>query len=223
MFIRAALWLAGSVILLPLLQKENRFWSDLVGILENRLNVILCYLCLIIFSAAIYFPWASEHFPVIVAALFFGLLISLSILDAKTQYIPNVYSLGIATLGLFVNFFSIEGFNHPIESLLTGALSYCSLFCINEIYKKFKGFDGMGMGDAKLFAALGCWFGLEGALPIMIVSNTLFIGVFFVRGWLRPTSLAKEPIAFGPYLAIAGCLMFLTKSSVKPLASAMGI
>jgi leader peptidase (prepilin peptidase)/N-methyltransferase len=65
----------------------------------------------------------------------------------------------------------------------------------------------MGHGDFKLLAALGAWMGLKGVLPTILLSSV--VGAIIGSIWLATQGRDRaSPIPFGPYLAIAGWLVF---------------
>ena len=196
-------FLLPQLLLCPLLYKHAIEWGSFVG---KPIPIPL--------STAIYFalgigfylllPNALPVNELVAVGVLVSLLISLSIIDAHTQYIPNIFPMGIAVMGFGVNVAEQGPFTHPCESFIAGVASYGLLAGANLLYKRMKGVDGIGMGDAKLFAALGFWFGWAGMLPILIISNALFIAVSLVRGFWGK---GDAPLAFGPYLAVAGGVM----------------
>jgi leader peptidase (prepilin peptidase)/N-methyltransferase len=66
----------------------------------------------------------------------------------------------------------------------------------------------MGYGDFKLFAALGAWLGWMMLLPIILFASAVgaVIGIFIM---IRQRRGKDTPIAFGPFLAIAGWLAMI--------------
>lgn len=69
------------------------------------------------------------------------------------------------------------------------------------------GKEGMGHGDFKLLAAIGAWVGLSGVLPTILLSS--LVGALVGSAWLTAKGRDRAtPIPFGPYLAIAGWIVF---------------
>ena len=80
---------------------------------------------------------------------------------------------------------------------------------IGEVYRRIRGRIGLGMGDVKLFAALGCWTGWQG-LPGIILHAALasLIWALLLRlAGRRITATTRLP--FGPFLCLAGWLVWL--------------
>ena len=64
--------------------------------------------------------------------------------------------------------------------------------------------DAFGRG---VLAAMGAWFGLQGILPTILLSS--LVGAIIGSIWLAAKGRDRAtPIPFGPYLAIAGWLVF---------------
>ena len=100
-------------------------------------------------------------------------------------------------------------FPPDVRSSLIGAMAgYVSLWSVYHLFRWLTGKEGMGYGDFKLFAALGAWLGWQMLMPVILIAAVVgaIVGivVLTVRGQNRAT-----PIAFGPFLAAAGWLMFM--------------
>lgn len=132
-------------------------------------------------------------------------LIALSGIDIRTQLLPDQLTLPLLWLGLIA---SIEHVYITSKPALLGVIAgYVSLWTVWWLFKQLTGKEGMGHGDFKLLAALGAWIGLNGILPTILLSSVVgaIIGsiLLAVQGRDRAT-----PIPFGPYLAIAGWIVF---------------
>ncbi|MGH8030880.1 MAG: prepilin peptidase [Luteimonas sp.] len=134
------------------------------------------------------------------------MLIALSGIDMRTQLLPDQLTLPLMWLGLIG---SIDNLYMPAKPALVGAIvGYLSLWTVWWLFKQITGKEGMGHGDFKLLAALGAWVGLQGILPTILLSSLVaaILGSIWIvaKGRDRAT-----PIPFGPYLAIAGWLVFM--------------
>ena len=110
--------------------------------------------------------------------------------------------------GIIAN--SFGGLNWtPCESSLIGAFTgWGFLFAMNLIYKKIKGVNGIGMGDAKLLGALGALFGWQ-LLPyiILIASLSGLLGGYFLLKIQNKDF--KHVIPFGPFISLGGIITLL--------------
>ena len=66
----------------------------------------------------------------------------------------------------------------------------------------------MGYGDFKLLAALGAWMGWQ-MLPLIIVLSTFVGAVVGIIGIMTKAKERQVPIAFGPFLAMAGWIALI--------------
>ncbi len=136
-----------------------------------------------------------------------AMLIALTFIDADTQYLPDQLTLPLVWLGLIYNF---NGAFVSLQQAVLGAIcGYMSLWLLNFVHKKLRGFDGMGAGDFKLLAALGAWLGAA-VLPIVVFAAAL-VGIIAA---VAMKAAKSQPIAFGPCLAIAGWVVFVANQPV---------
>ena len=134
-----------------------------------------------------------------------GFLIALSGIDLRTQLLPDQLTLPLMWLGLIA---SADNLYMPTKPALLGALAgYLSLWSVWWLFKQLTGKEGMGHGDFKLLAAIGAWVGLAGVLPTILLSS--LVGAIVGSVWLAAKGRDRAtPIPFGPYLAVAGWIVF---------------
>jgi len=139
------------------------------------------------------------------AMVFTGFLISMSGIDLRTQLLPDQLTLPLMWLGLIA---SADNLYFGVKPALLGAVAgYLSLWSVWWVFKQLTGKEGMGHGDFKLLAAIGAWVGLKGILPTILLSS--LVGAIIGSIWLAAKGRDKAtPIPFGPYLAIAGWIVF---------------
>ena len=149
-----------------------------------------------------HFGFGWQGFGAIVLSCF---LVALSGIDLRTQLLPDQLTLPLMWLGLVA---SLDGLYMPAKPALLGAIvGYASLWSVWWLFKQLTGKEGMGHGDFKLLAALGAWVGLQGVLPIILLSS--IVGAIIGSVWLATQGRDRAtPIPFGPYLAIAGWIVF---------------
>lgn len=140
------------------------------------------------------------------AIVFTGFLVALSGIDLRTQLLPDQLTLPLMWLGLIA---ASDSLYMPAKPALLGAMvGYVSLWSVWWLFKQLTGKEGMGHGDFKLLAALGAWCGLAGILPIILLSA--LSGAIIGSIWLAAKGRDRAtPIPFGPYLAIAGWIVFM--------------
>jgi prepilin signal peptidase PulO-like enzyme (type II secretory pathway) len=144
------------------------------------------------------------------------LLIYLAYIDLTSFRLPNALTIPLIFSGLGFNFLASQGFTDPFHALLGGIFGYGLLWVMNFIYRVLKKRNGVGMGDAKLLAALGAWLG-AGALPeiLLIASLTGLVGGLIWLKWHR--SKISHAFPFGPFLAFAGIIELLWPQALQTL------
>jgi leader peptidase (prepilin peptidase)/N-methyltransferase len=133
-------------------------------------------------------------------------LIALTVIDLRTQLLPDNLTLPLLWLGLVLSLGGI--FTTPQASITGAAAGYLSLWSVYHLFRLATGKEGMGYGDFKLLAALGAWLGWQ-ALPFIILLSSVVgavvgLALILFRGHDR-----NVPIPFGPYLAVAGWIMLV--------------
>ncbi len=130
-------------------------------------------------------------------------LIALTFIDFDTQLLPDGLTLPLLWGGLIVNLFELFV---PLRTALIGAIAgYLALWIVYWLFKLIRGKEGMGYGDFKLLAALGAWMGWQ-MLPFIVLLSSMVgavIGIMLIVFKGRDHNI---PLAFGPYLAIAGAI-----------------
>ncbi len=139
----------------------------------------------------------------VAACVFLWTLLALTGIDFDTQFLPDNLTLPLLWGGLIANLY---GLFVPLQEAVVGAIAgYLVLWTIFWLFKLIRGKEGMGYGDFKLLAALGAWLGWK-MLPLIVLGSSVvgaFIGIALVAFKGRDHNV---PLAFGPYLAIAGAV-----------------
>ena len=149
----------------------------------------------------------------IAACAFLWTLLALTFIDFDTQLLPDDLTLPLLWGGLLANLYGLFA---PLAEAVIGAIAgYLTLWTIYWLFKIIRGKEGMGYGDFKLLAALGAWLGWK-TLPLIVLGSSVvgaFIGISLVVFKGRDHNI---PLAFGPYLAIAGMIaLFFGPALVK--------
>ena len=141
------------------------------------------------------------------ALVFTGLLIAMSGIDLRTTWLPDQLTQPLLWIGLLASLVTV--FVDPVSAILGAAAGYMSLWSVYKLFKLITGKEGMGYGDFKLLAALGAWCGIKAVLPILLISS--LVGAIVGSLWLVFKGKDRSTqIPFGPYLAIAGWIQFIS-------------
>ena len=130
-------------------------------------------------------------------------LFSVAVIDFKNSIIPNRLLLTMAETGLLLTFvYGISDINLAMDMLLGMVVGTVIFGILTLLGRLVSGKEAMGMGDVKLVAALGLFFGASNILAISIISFLLgaIISIILVLSKKRKID---DYIPFGPFIVIA--------------------
>ncbi|MBI2375456.1 MAG: prepilin peptidase [Deltaproteobacteria bacterium] len=143
-------------------------------------------------------------------------LVAITFIDLDIWEIPDEISLpGILIGGLLRPF----AFGAPwYDGVLAAGLGAAFLAFVRWLFLRFRGVEGMGLGDVKLIAMIGAFLGLKALLPVLLVSSVVGSTLGLVLMTARSAEEVPEPppsglgddawtpperaIPFGPFLTL---------------------
>ncbi|TSA19684.1 MAG: prepilin peptidase [Betaproteobacteria bacterium] len=160
-------------------------------------------------AAAALAVWAVAQFGLhgqaVAAMVFLWALLALAVIDLETMLLPDRLTLGLLWLGLLLN---LDGTFAPVSVPLSEAVwgavaGYGSLAGVAWAYARLAGREGLGLGDAKLLAALGAWLGWT-VLPLLVLLASVMALIVGLAAMLLGRADRHTALPFGPFLALAG-------------------
>lgn len=163
--------------------------------------------------------------------IFISSLIAITFIDLEHMIIPNVITYPGIVVGILYNailtnwnnagesisefnlnlsnFFSLLNEIPILDSIFGVILGGAILLLIATVYKIVKKRDGMGMGDVKLLAMIGAFFGWEGVLFVIFLGSILgsIIGITVI---ISKKGDMRYALPFGPFLSIAAVIYIFT-------------
>ncbi len=208
--------------------KKKIVWYDNIPIISFFLLGGKCRKCKKSISIQYVIVEAINIVSFITIYYFFGIsiitvllmMLSLSFLiiffiDLEHFIIPNVLTFPMMIVGFLKSFDPNLPFLFPnyINSLIGGLFGYAVIWSIIYFYKQIRKKEGMGLGDAKLLAVVGFWFGWI-SIPFV-----LFLSSVLALLWVAPDLIKKSikltsQIPFGPYIILASILFFISKQKL---------
>lgn len=136
------------------------------------------------------------------ASLYLGWsLLALAWIDARHRILPDPLNLPLIPSGLLVALLLSPAL---LPDHLIGAITgFLSLAAVAWIYRRLRGRDGLGLGDAKLFSAAGAWLGWQALPGVLLLAALAALTVALARSAFGDRLGPADAIAFGPYLALA--------------------
>ena len=158
----------------------------------------------------IYYVFGLSITSVLLAILSIFFII-IFFIDLKHYIIPNELTFPLMVIGFLKSFdpnLNQAIFPNYINSLIGGLVGYSIIWLIIFIYKKIRNREGMGLGDAKLLAVVGFWFGWL-SIPFTIFISSLVALILVVPSILNKSRKMTSQIPFGPYIII-GCIIYIS-------------
>jgi len=164
--------------------------------------------------------WTWEGFRV---CLFSALLIGLIFTDLDWLILPDEFTLGGAAAGLALAAIeplpvSLMGYFLPsasprlasfVEALVASVLASGLLWAVGTLYMRFRGREGLGLGDVKMIALLGAFLGIQRTLSVLVLGSLAgsIFGLIWIK--LRGLKASTYEIPFGSFLGAAALLVAL--------------
>ena len=134
-------------------------------------------------------------------------LITLSFVDLRAFRLPDLLTLPLIVLGL-VAAQLLPGVG-VADHAAASAIAFVALWAIAFGFRRLRGREGLGLGDAKLAAAGGAWLGLAALPSILLIASAAGIIWVLLRTLARGKKALSERIAFGVPLSLAIWLIWL--------------
>jgi len=161
----------------------------------------------------------GASWEVVPYALFFSVLLALSVIDMELYILPNKITYPSVLVSLVavvpLSYLAVDEPGEAILGALIGGVAYALFLGITLVaYELIVHKEGMGMGDVKLAALLGIWVGwiepllvLYALVAASIVGLVVGAAILFVRR-------ASQPYPFGPWLAVGAVAVILASQPI---------
>ena len=156
----------------------------------------------------IYFFYGITFTTILLIVLSLTFLI-IFFIDLKHFIIPNNLTYPMMILGFVKSFDPNLNslFPNYVNSLIGGFFGYGIIWLIIFFYKVLRNKEGMGLGDAKLLAVIGFWFGWI-SVPFILFSSSVVALISVMPSLLNKSKKLSSEIPFGPFI-IVGCILYI--------------
>lgn len=149
------------------------------------------------------------------ACLYISMLLSIAFIDIKTGYLYDamlgIYGLPLALLSALIDFDRLKS---SLLSMLIVFLLYGLIYVLARLYYKREAF---GTGD--IFFVTIVAMNMQPFQAIVLAFMAFYIAAFYllIKFVLGGKSGLSAEIAFCPYIAFAGLIMFLFEAKVTEI------
>jgi leader peptidase (prepilin peptidase)/N-methyltransferase len=140
-------------------------------------------------------------------------LASLSAIDLHSGRLPDALTLPLTLSGL--GFVAVSHWTELGAHIAAVGAGFAAIWLVDGAYRAWRGRRGIGLGDAKLFAAAGAWVGPEGLASVLVVASLGALACVGLAAAMHGQAVgAQQRLAFGPFL----CLGFWVVWVAGPLS-----
>ena len=143
----------------------------------------------------------------VLGALMAWQLLLLALLDAEHLWLPRVLTLPLIATGLAAAFG--EGPEALAARAIGAAAGFAALAVVAWAYRRLRGREGLGGGDAYLLAGGGAWVGWVALPTVLIWAAAAGLAAVALMAAAGRRTAAGQPIPFGVFLALGTWIAFL--------------
>ena len=138
--------------------------------------------------------------------IFFTALIIATRTDLQAMVIPQLFSLWLVPVGLFLSYLGFLKINF-YQSLIGAIFGYSILWIIAKLFKFFTKKEGLGVGDMELLAMIGAFLGPIAVWFSLLIASLVgtLVGAIYIYFFAK-TKGTKIP--FGPFIVFGAILFF---------------
>lgn len=170
--------------------------------------------CAVVGAAAGLVAGGASAWAIAAAGAVFGwLLLVLAVMDARDFWLPDPLVAALAATGI-----ASAACAPPlaIDRAIGGAGGFAALWLVGAGYRRWRGRDGLGGGDPKLFGAIGLWLGWRMLPAVLLVAGLVGLGWVAFQHLRGRTLAADDALPLGTLLAIAAYPAWLVMIAGTP-------
>lgn len=187
------LWLKGHC---RYCHSSISYWYPLIELMTATVFVLLTFFL------------KNQLFLLVGMLIFSSFLLILSAIDWQQMLLPDRLTFPLLWLGLLFNLG--PGLVELPIAVLGVVVGYLFFYLVAKITYFIKKEAGLGLGDAKLLAALAAWLGVYAIIPLVFLAVVLVLMMMLLYWLTQQKKITRFP--FGPSLALAGFLLALYQS-----------
>lgn len=166
-------------------------------------------------AVAVWSAWLVGGWLLWASCAFGWVLLALAAIDWREFRLPDFLTLPLIAAGLGVQFALAP--HAPLAaippSLLAAAIGaaagYAFVLLVRWAYSALRHREGIGLGDAKLFAATGAWVGWLGLPSVLLVATLSGLAWALLRSAAKRQVRADDRVPFGTFLCLGTWIVWL--------------
>lgn len=147
-----------------------------------------------------------------------ALMLAIALIDARYFLIPNELTLAAGALALVRAGLagSDPGAFAVLAALFRAAATALPLLFLLWAYRRWRGRDGLGLGDVKLAAVAGAWLDWTMVFLAIEMATLAALAAYAIAGLIRRRSMQRTALLpFGLFLAPAIWIGWLAESMLR--------
>ncbi len=135
------------------------------------------------------------------------LLLTLAVIDQRNMVLPDQLTLPMIPAGLLVAYLVEPGLlkDHAIGA----AAGFAVFLIVGWVYRRLRGREGLGMGDAKLLAGAGAWVSWTGLAGVVLLGAAIGLAAVLALSVARRSLSPTDRVPFGPYICLGTWIVWL--------------
>jgi len=134
-------------------------------------------------------------------------LLTLAAIDFRDGILPDMLTLPLIAAGLVATYFLAPW--QMLDSAIGAVAGFAIFALVRWLYRRLRGREGLGLGDAKLLAAAGAWVSWNGLPSVVLIGAAAGLAVALIIAWRGEQLTLHQRIAFGPALCLGTWLVWL--------------
>jgi len=142
------------------------------------------------------------------AGCFLGwVLLALAAIYFREGILPDGLTLPLVAAGLVATHFLAPW--QFLDSAIGAVAGFAFFAGVRWFYRRLRGREGLGLGDAKLLAASGAWVTWNGLPSVVLIAAAAGLAVALVISWRGERLALDQRLPFGPALCLGTWLVWL--------------
>lgn len=151
--------------------------------------------------------WAMSGPSAVITALLGVWLLLIATIDGEHFWLPNLLTVPLGLTGLAVA--AAGGPTQLLDAMIGAVAGFAALTVISALYRRLRGREGLGGGDARLLAAAGAWVGWIGLPSVLVWGSVAGLSWVAARVVGRRAPQMTDPLPYGTFLALGVWLTWL--------------